>query len=125
MPEALARFCIAANCNVLVVPPSCRCLEHKREGARRDLARRGTVASMGYDARHARWRKRVLARDRVCVRCKRALATEADHVVALEDGGGWSLSNGQGLCCSCHSKKSFEDRRRRGDVLKDENGKFC
>jgi len=40
-------------------------------------------------------------------------ATEADHVIAIEDGGGWSIENGQGLCASCHGRKSLDERRRR------------
>jgi 5-methylcytosine-specific restriction protein A len=35
-----------------------------------------------------------------------AVATEADHIVPLDQGGGWELENGQGLCKPCHSRKT-------------------
>jgi 5-methylcytosine-specific restriction protein A len=38
----------------------------------------------------------------------------ADHVVELKDGGAaLSLSNGQALCGSCHSRKTAQERRQR------------
>lgn len=46
-------------------------------------------------------------------------STDADHIVRLEDGGGWSLSNGQGLCASCHGRKTAGETRakpRESDV---------
>jgi len=71
---------------------------------------RGSSAARGYGARHRRWRAMILARDPLCVHCRErgrtTPATEADHIVPLRRGGGWSLENGQGLCKSCHSRRT-------------------
>lgn len=57
-----------------------------------------------------RWRMlrlKVLRRDPICVECRAELSTEADHVIAIEDGGDpWKMSNLQGLCSSCHGRKT-------------------
>ena len=69
---------------------------------------RGTAASRGYDARHRRWRKMILARDPICVMCRATgmavVATVADHIIPLRQGGGWELENGRGLCHSHHNQ---------------------
>ena len=36
-------------------------------------------------------------------------ATVADHVMPLRAGGGWELTNGQGLCALCHGAKTREE----------------
>ena len=51
----------------------------------------------------------ILARDPVCKDCGSAPSTEADHIVALEDGGTWEMTNGQGLCKPCHSRKTWKE----------------
>jgi 5-methylcytosine-specific restriction protein A len=86
----------------------------RREQARQAQIskRRGSASSRGYGARHRRWRDVVLARDPICRDpYKRhpgvvVPSTVADHVVPLSKGGTWSLSNGQGLCASCHGHKT-------------------
>ena len=55
----------------------------------------------------------VLARNPLCCACHKEASQHADHVVPLHDGGTWALTNGQGLCHSCHSVKTAEDRRKR------------
>src|SRR5215510_14128313 len=68
------------------------------------------VAKSPYDRRHQRWRRMVLARHPLCLECLRlghtVSATEADHIIPLSMGGGWSIGNGQGLCKSHHSQKT-------------------
>ena len=75
--------------------------------------RRGTPHQRGYGATHRhRFRAGVLARDPVCVVCKRAQSTVADH---------WPLSRreliargldpddpqyGRGLCKRCHDRST-------------------
>jgi len=54
----------------------------------------------------------VLARDPICRSCRRAPSTEADHIVPLAQGGDWSLENGQGLCKTCHSRKTRRQQER-------------
>lgn len=65
-----------------------------------------------------RWfwvRKNVLARDRICVRCRQWAAEEADHAIPARKyvrlhGGDmnrfYDESNLQGLCKPCHSSKT-------------------
>lgn len=79
--------------------------------ARRYDQDRGTAAARGYDARHRRWRKMVLARHPVCCDCRRELSTVADHIVPLSQGGDWSLENGQGLCQADHNRKTAKEQR--------------
>ena len=57
-------------------------------------------------------RSRVLKRDGGrCVVCK-ATATEVDHVVPRQLGGGDTWDNLQAMCSACHRRKSEYDRRR-------------
>ena len=37
------------------------------------------------------------------------VATQRDHIVALEEGGADDSSNEQGLCDSCHEAKSLAE----------------
>lgn len=78
---------------------------------------RGTAASRGYDAKHRRWRRLILARDPLCQRClaKNLVvpATVADHIIPLRHGGArFDLANGQALCRACHAVKTAEDVAR-------------
>jgi 5-methylcytosine-specific restriction protein A len=70
----------------------------------------------------ARWkhpvyglRAQCLRRDPLCVECKRrgivTPATDADHVVPHRGDLWlfWNLSNLQGLCSTCHGRKSARD----------------
>ncbi|HVT59764.1 MAG TPA: hypothetical protein VHR45_15355 [Thermoanaerobaculia bacterium] len=43
----------------------------------------------------------MLARDPICTRFEVASSVIAHHVIALKDGGGWSLENGAGVCFWC------------------------
>ena len=95
------------------------CPEHQAAEYRRQDQFRGSAASRGYDARHRKWRKLVLARVPFCRGWPTGShgehpvpSTVADHVVPLAEGGTWDLENGQGLCVSCHGRKSLEEMRR-------------
>jgi 5-methylcytosine-specific restriction protein A len=62
-------------------------------------------------------RKKHFERNPLCVECTRqgriTLATELDHIVALDNGGpDFDKDNGtnrQGLCSSCHEIKTRKD----------------
>lgn len=54
-------------------------------------------------------RRRVWARDVVCVLC-RAPGHSVDHVIPRSRGGGHSLDNLRLLCHDCHKKKSDEEK---------------
>lgn len=71
---------------------------------------RESAGRRGYGADHRRWRAAILARDPLCKACGVAASTEADHVVPLRAGGGWELENGQGLCRTCHARKTARER---------------
>lgn len=75
--------------------------------------KRGKVAARGYSGQHvARFRRGVLDRDPVCVVCRKAPATEADHWPMsrreLIDQGldANDPARGRGLCKSCHSSET-------------------
>jgi 5-methylcytosine-specific restriction protein A len=95
-----ARLCSRPGCTQL--------MRHTHRAYTED--RRESAAKRGYDRHHLRWRQMVLARSPYCTACEArgrvTVATEADHIRALRQGGDWSLENGQGLCKPCHSKKT-------------------
>ena len=77
----------------------------------RERQRRQSRGSRPYDrARWKRLRRMVLARDPLCVIClghgRTESSTHVDHIVALKDGGTDSMENLQGLCASCHNRKT-------------------
>ena len=89
-----------------------RCTDHTRQQRRTLDAGRPSARARGYDARHERWRAAILTRDPVCMHCHAAPSTQADHIVPISAGGSrWELDNGQGLCASCHSRKTAREGR--------------
>lgn len=56
-----------------------------------------------------RWRairRRVLLRDPICKACHKQPSKCADHIIPRSQGGSDEMSNLQGLCVSCHNRKS-------------------
>ena len=74
--------------------------KHKQHGSR------PSASARGYGRRHQKWRLLILARDPICKICNREPSTEADHIDG--DNTNLSVSNGQGLCKSCHGSKTRE-----------------
>ena len=68
---------------------------------------RGTAASRGYGHTWRRLVVMVLARDPLCTTpgCHRP-STQVDHITARRAGGPDTMANLQGLCMSCHSRKT-------------------
>jgi 5-methylcytosine-specific restriction protein A len=70
---------------------------------------RGTAAQRGYGRGHTTFRRLVLRRDPICVRCREAPATAADHhPLSRRDLVERGLNpndpvHGRGLCHRCHS----------------------
>ncbi|KKN04348.1 hypothetical protein LCGC14_1098270 [marine sediment metagenome] len=82
--------------------------ERKADRERQRRQRRG---SRPYDrAKWKRLRKMVLARDPLCVECETQgrveASTHVDHITALCEGGTDHMGNLQGLCASCHNRKT-------------------
>lgn len=57
-------------------------------------------------------RRAILQRDRTCQHCHDADATIADHIVPLAEGGANTADNGQGMCRSCHTRKTLLETKR-------------
>ena len=106
MPHLPAHPCAHPLCPNLIMEGR-YCEEHRHLRWRTRTA--PTVARPYDRAQHKRWRLLVLGRDPICKICNTAPSTEADHIVPLDQGGGWSLDNGQGLCASCHGRKTREE----------------
>ena len=102
MATKLATPCRTPRCPAIAGPRGL-CAGHARAYERQ----RGTAAQRGYGTMHRQWRAAILARDVICRACGKSPSREADHVIPLSQGGGWSLANGQGLCKPCHSRKTL------------------
>ena len=98
------KVCNIPGCPELFTGPGGRCPQHRREAraARTDNAVYSTRA-------HRSFRAEVLARDPVCVLCRAAIATVADHYPLsrreLETAGlnPNDPTAGRGLCRPCHN----------------------
>jgi len=113
MPMRPRRPCPHGGCTTLTDGGPCP--KHAVQRQREQDARRGSATSRGYDRRHERWRDAVIARDPLCVdpfgvhRAANRIepTTVADHKVPIRKGGArFDLNNGQGLCASCHGRKT-------------------
>lgn len=72
---------------------------------------RGSAASRGYGHNWRKIRKMVLSRDPLCadtfgIGCT-SVSRHADHIIPKRHGGEDVLENLQGLCDSCHSRKTL------------------
>lgn len=77
---------------------------------------KGTTTQRGYGWQHQKDRQRLLANEPLCRECAKAnittLATIADHVTPLAEGGARALSNLQPLCRACSDRKTSEEALR-------------
>ena len=90
------------------------CVAHRRTWHKTQQRKRGTAAQRGYDGMHRRWRRMILAKHPLCQACesegRTTPATVADHIIPISQGGlKLDLNNGQGLCASCHGKKTLAE----------------
>ena len=115
MPHAAPRPCTIPGCAALT--NTGRCVDHPRppwKPGHRKRDTRPSASQRGYGKQHRLLRAQILARDPLCQICERAAATEADHITPRSQGGSqWDPSNMQGLCKSCHSKKTWTDGSHR------------
>lgn len=73
---------------------------------------RGTPSARGYNYRWQQYRKTFLEANPLCQHCQRQAATQVDHKKAIsepDDPLFWEPENHQGLCASCHSKKTIRE----------------
>ena len=113
MPRAL-KVCSTHGCPNLIPQGSSRCPDCDR---RADKAR----GTRGYQtAGHRRFRRVVLTRDPLCVVCREAVSTVADHwPISRRDLVAQGLdpndpSRGRGLCHRCHSRATAATPGQRG-----------
>jgi 5-methylcytosine-specific restriction endonuclease McrA len=112
-PSALPHSCSIAGCPERAGSGG-RCPAHQRPVNRQQ--HQGI-----YDtAKHRTWRRMVLARHPICEGWPPGChglavvpSVVADHIVPLSEGGGWVLSNGAGMCISCHNRKTNEEQTQK------------
>jgi 5-methylcytosine-specific restriction protein A len=81
------------------------CTEHVVKVVRKPDTREKSAYRRGYDLEWRRIRAAYLRRYKWCVVCGE-LATQVDHLGSLSSGGTNKWINLQGLCHSCHSRKT-------------------
>lgn len=118
MPTRARRPCRAPGCTADAKKSGVAfCAEH----APKRYDPRTTSAQRGYGARWQKLRQAILARDPLCVECKRegktTPATDVDHVLSKAAGGTDALDNLQSLCRVHHNRKTANERRTQaGDI---------
>lgn len=118
MPQSAPSPCTAPGCRRLT--KGGRCSEHQRAEYARDRARRGNATDRGYGHRWTLYSRAYRKTNPYCVRCamegRQALAELVDHITPVQgptDPRFWDRANHQGLCWSCHSRKTAtEDKGR-------------
>lgn len=130
---AIRKVCVAAGCDELAIEGLAHCPDH--EARRLDaLAQRRAKAQTSSEARAGRalykltaWgraSKAYLRRNPLCADCLDLgvveAATEVDHIVPHRGDRKvfFDRSNWQGLCKSCHSRKTAREVFHGGGVVK-------
>ena len=111
MPWKPKKPCARAGCPALTHGRFCEA--HQLEETRRYDRERGSASKRGYDRKWRALRKVILARDPFCKAegCNEP-STDVDHIVPRRGGGTDDPSNLQGMCETCHSRKTaIEDGR--------------
>ncbi|MGG0756253.1 HNH endonuclease signature motif containing protein [Brevibacillus laterosporus] len=109
---ALKKFCRKQGCSKLTENRYCDA--HKSQ-TKLYNQERGTAAKRGYDARWRKARAGYLAGNPLCKKClekgKIIAATVVDHITPHKGDVVlfWDRNNWQGLCASCHSRKTAKE----------------
>lgn len=119
MPQRALRPCAKPGCPALTRARWCDAHGAEEQAGKRARWRRTDDArksssKRGYGAVWQRLRRMVLSREPCCQECLKSgrteLATEVDHIIPKAQGGEDSFNNLQGLCKSCHSRKTSRER---------------
>ncbi|WP_016738784.1 HNH endonuclease [Bacillus sp. FJAT-27238] len=105
----LKKFCRKRGCSKLTSDKYCEAHKYQEQLYNQE---RGTAAKRGYDARWRKARARFLASNPLCRHCfeqgKVIAATVVDHITPHRGDMVlfWDEKNWQGLCGTCHSRKT-------------------
>jgi len=121
--------CGAPGCGALVRGARyCSLHEHLAETlTRAHDTRRGSSSQRGYSYRWQQARKSYLSKHPLCAECERSgwitAATDLDHVIPHkgDKAAFWVRANWQGLCHSCHSRKTAAEDGGWGNATKEES----
>lgn len=110
------RVCTAPGCGILTRGGRCSDCDQTADKAR------GNATERGYDAAHRAFRAKVLRRDKQCVLCRAAAATDPTYAVrASTDADHWPVDrrtlelrgenpndpkHGRALCGTCHKSET-------------------
>ena len=96
------------------------CPTHTKQQDTAYRRQRGSSNKRGYTYRWGKERDAYLIRNPLCEECLNKhdvirSATEVDHIIPHKGDMRlfWDVSNWQGLCKSCHSKKTAEEQRHK------------
>ena len=108
MPNAPQRLCSGRpNCPNRVATGKCRDCARVRERYR------GTATERGYGWSWSKLRDSVRVEEPLCRRCLEVgriqQTEEVDHIIPKSNGGTDDRANLQGLCKSCHSRKTMTE----------------
>ena len=110
MPSKPKHPCNKIGCPNLTTERFCEV--HAAQYQKEIDSKRGTSTQRGYGVNHRKLRKIVLSEEPLCRHCaergKTTPATDMDHI----DGNVYNLrrDNLQGLCGSCHKKKTIKEQ---------------
>lgn len=111
MPFHPLKRCTYPGCRNRV--KSGRCPEHKRQAERQQDERRGSRRERGYTYQWEQYRLAYLRDHPLCVACEKegryTPAKIVDHIIPISGGDDvlfWPASNHQGLCQTCHNRKT-------------------
>ena len=116
MPYKPKTNCKYPQCPNLIETKDRYCPECKKMVNLQYEKTRETAVKRGYDTRHKKWRSMVLARYPICDICNGAISTVAHH--RDNNAKNNAMSNGQGLCKSCHDRLHAKKGERWGSAPK-------
>lgn len=109
----MARAARTCNSCPAIISSGSKCDACAAETAKRHDRARGSSTERGYAGRgHKAFRKAVLDRDPICVLCREAWSTVADHhplsrkQLVDQDLDPNDPNNGRGLCKPCHDRET-------------------